>query len=535
MRSKIPSPVSAQRTDVARPLANRRGSGNARAETDSQIDSPRTVGNAGNAAAGHRPNPPSQRPRLALLLAAIGLIAGGWWVFDLPWPLTFGWTSAAREAALAQRAAELDRAAFEQAERLDTETAYRTYLAHCQVTGCAHRTPAVQRLAVLREAAAQGRSIPRSEPEDADLEAFRQATDLDTEAAYRAYLDVCQANGCAYRLQAEERMQRLRTTAAQAAQATELAQAAAELAQREQALTQIKAALDQVAFAHAEQADDEAAYQAYLDQCEPTGCDFRALAETRLLQRVEQARRFAQIPDMVALNAGCFEMGSPPSEGGGRDEIQHRVCVKAFKMSKHEVTFSQYDHFAEATQRPLPEDQGWGRGTRPVINVSWEDASAYAAWLSEMTGQAYRLPTEAEWEYAARAGTKTAAYWGEKTHEACAYANVHDQTSARENGFPWPHHACDDGYAQTAPVGQFQANAWGLHDMLGNVWEWTCSAYQRDYEGAEQRCASARHAGSRTIRGSSWHGQAGLVRAAARRAILPWNRYGGLGFRVAQD
>jgi formylglycine-generating enzyme required for sulfatase activity len=238
---------------------------------------------------------------------------------------------------------------------------------------------------------------------------------------------------------------------------------------------------------------------------------------------------------MVALNAGCFEMGSPPNESSGRDEAQHDVCVDAFMISKYEITFDQYDRFAEATDRQPPNDEGWGRGNRPVINVSWEDASAYAAWLSETTGQAYRLPTEAEWEYAARAGTETPTYWGANMHTACLYANVHDQTSARENGFSWPHHACDDGYAQSAPVGQYQANAWGLHDMLGNVWEWTCSAYDPDYEGAEQRCASPDHAGSRTIRGSSWHGQTGRVRASARRAILPWNGYGGLGFRVAQD
>ncbi|WP_201244401.1 SUMF1/EgtB/PvdO family nonheme iron enzyme [Halochromatium salexigens] len=465
----------------------------------------------------------------------IGFAVSGWWFVILHWPLSNEPAFEAREAALAQRATELDRATFTRAKQTDTAAAYRAYLANCQVTGCAHRAQAEQRIAVLRQTTTQEGPITEPRAEAADIEAYEQAFELDTVAAYRAYLADCQASGCAYRARAEQRLGTLRTAAAQAARAAELAWREDELAQREVALNQISAELDQVAFAQAEQADDEAAYQAYLDNCERTGCDFRAQAETRLAQRAEQARRFAQIPEMVALKAGCFEMGSPPNEGGGRDEAQHEVCVDAFKIGKYEVTFSQYDRFAQATNRQPPNDEGWGRGNRPVINVSWEDASAYAAWLSETTGQAYRLPTEAEWEYAARAGTETPYYWGRKTHDACTYANVHDQTSARENGFSWPHHTCDDGYAQTAPVGQYQANAWELHDMLGNVWEWTCSAYDREYGGAEQRCASSNHSGSRAIRGSSWHGQTGLVRAAARRAILPWNGYGALGFRLAQD
>ena len=110
-------------------------------------------------------------------------------------------------------------------------------------------------------------------------------------------------------------------------------------------------------------------------------------------------------PDMVDIEAGCFLMGSPKSEAGRYgDERWHRVCVEAFSMGKYEVTFAEYDRFAEATGRARPDDEGWGRGRRPIINVSWHDATAYARWLSEETGRAYRLPTEAEWEYAARDG-----------------------------------------------------------------------------------------------------------------------------------
>ncbi|RKZ92232.1 MAG: hypothetical protein DRR19_04810, partial [Candidatus Parabeggiatoa sp. nov. 1] len=195
-------------------------------------------------------------------------------------------------------------------------------------------------------------------------------------------------------------------------------------------------------------------------------------------------------PEMVVIPAGSFRMGD--IQGGGESDEQpvHSVSVESFAMGSYEVTFAEYDHFAEATGREKPSDSGWGRGNRPVINVSGDDATDYAAWLSEQTGHQYRLPTEAEWEYAARAGTETARYWGNNPDDACAYANVHDNTSKEVNGYSWTHHDCTDGYAKTAPVGHFQPNAFGLFDVLGNVWEWTCSEYESSYQGAEQRCVS---------------------------------------------
>jgi len=115
-----------------------------------------------------------------------------------------------------------------------------------------------------------------------------------------------------------------------------------------------------------------------------------------------------------------------------------------------------------------------------VINVSWDDATDYSQWLSKQTGHEYRLPTEAEWEYAARAGTETAQYWGNNPDDACRYANVYDNTS-KKNGLAWPNHNCTDGYAKTAPIGSFEPNGFGLFDMLGNVSEQTCSEYEDRY------------------------------------------------------
>ena len=177
---------------------------------------------------------------------------------------------------------------------------------------------------------------------------------------------------------------------------------------------------------------------------------------------------------------------------------------------------------------------GYGQeDTHPVVCVSHEEAEAYAKWLSEKTGARYRLPTEAEWEYAARGGTETSRHWGDDPSGACEYANVADLT-AKEKYSDWTIHACRDGYAHTSPVGAYRSNGYGLHDMLGNVWEWTCSEYDEGYGGAEQRCASG-SAGRRVLRGGSWVNFPGRVRSADRYGGDTGDRNGDLGFRLVQD
>jgi len=249
------------------------------------------------------------------------------------------------------------------------------------------------------------------------------------------------------------------------------------------------------------------------------------------LGKVNLSNLSAMVPEMVRIPAGRFRMGS-------RDEQPiHWVSIKGFAMSRYEVTFAEYDKFAQATARKKPDDEGWGRGARPVINVSMKDARAYAQWLSQQTGQKYRLPTEAEWEYAARAKTKTLRYWGNDPTQACLYANVWDKSSQEKNtAWHWTAHDCRDGYAYTAPVGRFQANAFGLFDMLGNVWEWVCSEYEESYSGKEQYCVTNDNPDTLyVVRGGSWSVGTKFVRATLRGRDTPEKRSYHVGFRLVRD
>ncbi|KAB2925173.1 MAG: formylglycine-generating enzyme family protein [Candidatus Contendobacter sp.] len=270
-------------------------------------------------------------------------------------------------------------------------------------------------------------------------------------------------------------------------------------------------------------------------------------------------------PEMVQIPAGCFQMGSPGSETGrDDDERQHQVCVERFEIGQDEVTVGEFKRFVNATghrtdaERNAGGNEGcfawsatdakprWQAGTDwrnpgfpqrdnyPVVCVSWNDAVAYTAWLSRETGQRYRLPTEAEWEYAARAGTTTARYWGEDPDQACSYANVADQTQAPEGGSWTGKHECNDGYFYSAPVGRFRANNWRLNDIMGNVCEWTCSAYDKDYGGAEKECINKITSDLHSLRGGAWWGRPAGVRSADRYWGSPTNRSYYVGFRLAR-
>ncbi|MET0070049.1 MAG: SUMF1/EgtB/PvdO family nonheme iron enzyme [Candidatus Thiodiazotropha sp.] len=236
-------------------------------------------------------------------------------------------------------------------------------------------------------------------------------------------------------------------------------------------------------------------------------------------------------PEMVLIPEGEFFMGSESEKDGDsyeEEQPQHRVAIKPFYLGKHEVTFAEFAAFANAANRELPDDEGWGREQRPVINVSWEDAVAYAEWLSQQTGKRYRLPTEAEWEYAARAGSTTKYSWGDEIgQDGKVWANCDGC------GSQW------DG-EQTAPVGSFASNGFGLYDMSGNVWEWVQDCWHGDYQGAPPDGSAWLESdkgdcGRRVIRGGSWSYGPRYIRSAGRDRGYPVGRNDDLGFRLAQD
>jgi formylglycine-generating enzyme required for sulfatase activity len=184
----------------------------------------------------------------------------------------------------------------------------------------------------------------------------------------------------------------------------------------------------------------------------------------------------------------------------------------------YEVTFAEYDRFATATNREKPSDAGWGRRNRPVINISWYDATAYAKWLSQKTGKKYRLPTEEEWEYAARAGTQTDYWWGNEIGNNRA---VCDGCGSR-----W-----DIDKMSTAPVGYFPANPFGLYDTVGNVWEWTCSAYDDQY-----RCADESNVDDyRVLLGGSWYNTKTGVKVTYRHKFKANEGSNEIGFRLLKE
>ena len=227
-------------------------------------------------------------------------------------------------------------------------------------------------------------------------------------------------------------------------------------------------------------------------------------------------------PVMSVIPAGRFQIGCRDPADCHPSELPTRNVAFAtpFALSKHEVTFNDFDRFARANGRELPDDFGWRRGTRPAINVTWDDAAAYAEWLSQETGRAYRLPSEAEWEYAARGGLQAAYGWGDSI---VGEANCGD--------------CIPTGGRRTMPVGSFRANAWGLHDMHGNVWEWVRDCWNGSHDGGARDGAArlSGNCGLRVLRGGSWFEAAEFARAAKRLRGKPESRANIVGFRVAAD
>jgi formylglycine-generating enzyme required for sulfatase activity len=229
-------------------------------------------------------------------------------------------------------------------------------------------------------------------------------------------------------------------------------------------------------------------------------------------------------PMMVVVPAGSFMMGSPKGENHDDNEgPQHPVTfAKPFAVGKFEVTFAEWDACADAGVCSRPSDSLWGRDNRPVINVSWREAQRYVQWLSRMTGRAYRLLSEAEWEYAARAGSTTAYWWGDdigKNNANCDGCET-----------PW------EADAETAPVGSFKPNAFGLHDMHGNVWEWVEDCDHDTYTSAPTDGSAwiSEDCKRRILRGGSWYEIPQYLRSANRVGYPPERQSFFYGFRIAR-
>ena len=235
---------------------------------------------------------------------------------------------------------------------------------------------------------------------------------------------------------------------------------------------------------------------------------------------------------MVQIAAGCFLMGSPDTEPERDPDEgpQHEVCVKPFELGKYEVTFADWDAcYSDGGCSRNPSDEGWGRGRRPVINVSWKDMQDYIRWLNRTSGLEYRLPSEAEWEYAARAGTTTPFSTG-----TCINTDQANYDGTFDYANCGTHKGVDLG--KTAEVGSYPPNPWGLHDMHGNANELTEDCWNEGYAGAptdgsawlEGNCTR------RVIRGGSWYGYAGYTRSAYRCRSGAGFAHRSLGFRLAR-
>jgi formylglycine-generating enzyme required for sulfatase activity len=265
-------------------------------------------------------------------------------------------------------------------------------------------------------------------------------------------------------------------------------------------------------------------------------------------------------PEMVVVAAGKFQMGSPDNEGDRLDRegpLHAATFARAIAVGKFEITRGEFARFVKETSYTADGCNGWN-GTRfdfdaakswrapgfeqtdsePVVCMSWDDAAAYAQWIAKKSGKAYRLPSEAEWEYATRAGSTRARPWGDKAVDACAHANIADQTLKQtvRGGEKWIVHDCRDGKVFTAPAGSYQANAYGLHDMIGNVWEWMGDCWNGNHKGAPADGATRTtgDCSSRVVRGASWQSYPGFARSAARGRGTPESRNADYGFRLVR-
>lgn len=240
--------------------------------------------------------------------------------------------------------------------------------------------------------------------------------------------------------------------------------------------------------------------------------------------------------EFIRVPGGCFIMGDTYGDGQGDEKPLHEVCVDSFWMGKFEVTNSQYRRFKNSHKSGSYEGNDLNGDRQPVTNVTWYDAVNYANWLSEMTGKKFRLPTEAEWEYAARGNTSGRNYWGDNPYESCKHANGADK-SAKSQWGEWSTTECNDGYKASAPVGLFYPNNFGLHDIMGNAWEWTNDWYDSEYysESPKHNPQGPPTGRLKIPRGGGWMNASECVRVADRNGFSPDFSILFLGFRLVSS
>ena len=275
-------------------------------------------------------------------------------------------------------------------------------------------------------------------------------------------------------------------------------------------------------------------------------------------------------PEMVVIPPGSFNMGTGPSDfeldrtGPGRAEagLAKIAINKSFAIGRTEITRIQYATFVLASgyNPEIKFCRTWDQQTQsfseapkhswnepglltaprddhPVTCVSWDDAVAYTQWLSKQTSKRYRLPSEAEWEYAARSGSNKKRFWGDDSSEGCAYANIYDLTARRVYPLSWAHVGCADGFSDLAPVASLLPNNFGLHDVIGNVGEWVADCFTTSKVGRpkDQRAWVWQGCADRAIRGGSWMLGPDKNRVAFPTGVPASDRYSSMGFRIARD
>jgi formylglycine-generating enzyme required for sulfatase activity len=264
---------------------------------------------------------------------------------------------------------------------------------------------------------------------------------------------------------------------------------------------------------------------------EPRGVSPLTAEKERALKPKDSFKECDACPQMLVVPAGRFMMGSPNSEKGreGDEGPQHPVTfARPFAVGKFAVTFDEWDAcWADAGCGYRPSDAGWGRGRRPAIHVSWDDAQQYVAWLSHKTGKSYRLLSEAEREYVTRAGTTTPFWWGTSiTTQQANYDGNHTYGGGSKGEYR----------ERTVPVDSFRPNPWGLYQVHGNVWEWTADCWNDNHNGApsDGSARTSLNCSRRVKRGGSWYNDPRILRAAFRYPDTSGSRVHNLGLRVGR-